>query len=40
MLSLKLLLKLPQFARMQLADRFASHGEVPQSILPADVRES
>src|SRR5262250_1945822 len=35
--SLKLLLKLPQFAPHALADRFASHGEVPQSILPADV---
>ena len=38
--SLKLLLKLPQFAPHALADRFASHGEVPQSILPADVREA
>jgi hypothetical protein len=38
--SLKLLLKLPQFAPHALADRFTSHGEVPQSILPADVRES
>ena len=38
--SMKLLLKLPQFGPHALADRFASHGEVPQSILPANVRES
>ena len=38
--SMKLLLKLPQFALHALADRFASHGEVSQSILPADMRES
>jgi hypothetical protein len=38
--SMKLLLKLPQFAPHALADRFASHGEVPQPILPANVREA
>jgi hypothetical protein len=38
--SMKLLLKLPQFAPHALADRFASHGEAPQSILPANVREA
>ena len=37
---MELLLKLPQFGPHALADRFASHGEVPQSILPANVRES
>ena len=37
---LKLLLKLPQFAPHTLADRFASHGEASQSILPANVREA
>ena len=38
--SMKLLLKLPQFAPHALADRFASDGEVPQPILPANVREA
>ena len=38
--SMKLLLKLPQFAPHALADRFASHGEAPQTILPANVREA
>jgi hypothetical protein len=36
--SMKLLLELPQFAPHALADRFASHGEAPQAILPANVR--
>jgi hypothetical protein len=31
---LEFLLKLPQFGPHALADRFASHGEVPQTILP------
>ena len=38
--SMKLLLKLLQFAPHALADRFASHGEAPHTILPADVREA
>ena len=38
--SMKLLLKLLQFAPHAFADRFASHGEAPESILPADVREA
>ena len=38
--SMKLLLKLPQFAPHALADRFASHGEAPQFILPANMREA
>jgi hypothetical protein len=37
---MKLLLKLLQFAPHAFADRFASHGEAPESILPADVREA
>jgi hypothetical protein len=37
---LELLLKLPQFGPHALADRFASHGETPQPILPANVREA
>ena len=37
---LELLLKLPQFGPHALADRFASHGVAPQTILPANVRES
>ena len=37
---MELLLKLPQFGSHALADRFASHGEVHQSILPANVREA
>jgi len=31
---------LPQFGPHALADRFASHGEAPQTILPANVREA
>ena len=37
---MELLLKLPQFGPHALADRLASHGEAPQSILPANVREA
>jgi len=37
---LELLLKLPQFGPHALADRSASHGEAPQTILPANVREA
>ena len=37
---LEFLLKLPQFGPHALADRFASHGETPQPILPANVREA
>jgi len=37
---LELLLKLPQFGPHAFADRFASHGEAPQTILPANVREA
>jgi len=37
---LELLLKLPQFAPHALADRLASHGKEPQTILPANVRET
>jgi hypothetical protein len=37
---MELLLELPQFGPPALADRFASHGEAPQTILPANVREA
>jgi hypothetical protein len=35
---LELLLKLPQFGPHALADRFASHGEAPQTIPPANMQ--
>src|SRR6516162_10523447 len=37
---MELLLDLPQFGSHALADRRASNGELPQTILPADVREA
>src|SRR5215471_9226285 len=37
---MELLLNLPQFGSHALADRHASHGEAPQTILPAHVREA